>query len=78
MKKRDKINEYHYLFRVVLKNLGIQLNALELKEVRQCQGSILGCCTIYSNLWPDAHLLVTVAAAPPWVLAGFGESIFLI
>jgi N-acetylglutamate synthase-like GNAT family acetyltransferase len=54
------------------------LNALELKEVRQCQGSILGCCTIYSNLWPDAHLLVTVAAAPPWVLAGFGESIFLI
>jgi hypothetical protein len=22
------------------------------------------CCTIYSNLWPGAHLLVTVAAAP--------------
>jgi hypothetical protein len=28
------------------------------------QGSISGCCTIYSNLWLGAHLLVTVAVAP--------------
>jgi hypothetical protein len=70
IKKRDKINEYHYLFGAFLKIL-----------VCQCQGSTPGCCTIYSNLWLDAHLLVTVAAAPfgrcP-VLAGFGGSIFLI
>jgi hypothetical protein len=28
------------------------------------QGSTPGCCTIYSNLWPGAHLLVTVVVAP--------------
>jgi hypothetical protein len=33
MKKGDKIDEYHYLFGVFLKNLGIQLNVLELKVV---------------------------------------------
>jgi hypothetical protein len=29
-KESDKIDECHYLFRVFLKNLSIQLNALEL------------------------------------------------
>jgi hypothetical protein len=36
MKKGDKMDEYHYSFEVFLENLGIQLNTLELKEVRQC------------------------------------------
>jgi hypothetical protein len=33
MKKENKIDVYHYLFEVFLKNLGILLNALELNEV---------------------------------------------
>jgi hypothetical protein len=28
------------------------------------QGSIPRCCTIYSNLWHGAHLLVTAATTP--------------
>jgi hypothetical protein len=35
MKKMDKIDEHHSLFRIFLKILGMQLNALEFNEVLQ-------------------------------------------